>query len=104
MGASLGKEPELLGTDGMVNVKDDALAKRWHVELIHLLLRHLVVGRLERIQREEHNWATRMHTAEHALRWCLQSRYSQARLAQRCAWRVPVTQLKQAGMSRAAAI
>lgn len=44
-----GEEPELLGAGGVVNVEDDTLAKGWHVELVHLLLGHLRVPRLEEV-------------------------------------------------------
>lgn len=42
----LGEEAELLGALLVVNVVNHALAEGGHVELIHLLLRHLIVSAL----------------------------------------------------------
>ena len=43
------EEPELLRARQVVDVEDDALAERRDVELVHLLLRHVRVSRLEKV-------------------------------------------------------
>ena len=47
----VGEEPELLRAGDVVHVEDDTLAEGWHVELVHLLLGHLRVPRLEEVLR-----------------------------------------------------